>query len=125
MKITATVLAIDRPDRNGRVYTREIAEAIVQHIERKKVFGELGCPSGDMYIELGNVSHVIEAAEIVDGTVQTNIKVLDTPAGRALAELMKNDASIRFRPRGTGRLIGDGKIADYSLISIDAIHEET
>jgi hypothetical protein len=129
MYYTATILTLDQPTGNGRTYTTEVArEMIEQHYKRhiqtgKASFGQFGYPteeSKQATIDLNSVSHVVESLRVEDGKLVGTIRVLGSPLGNILKELLLNNTpNCGFRPRGLACVTHEGVIFNYEYISID------
>lgn len=117
MKFTATILTINKPDRNGRLYDDQAIEAMLHRAEVNPIFGELGV-SSQPTIDLSRVSHAVRALEQVDGTLQAEVEVLSTPSGEILKRLIEAGIRLQFSPNGVGT-ISDGVVSNYRLESID------
>lgn len=102
-----TILTIGVPNTNGRIYTQECVESMVEQFNArdKPMLGELGYRSGQSgpTIDLARVSHAVTDLRIVDGKLVGTIQVLQTPFGKIL-EVVANTAKIdmdcvmHFRP---------------------------
>lgn len=133
MTITATIITLDTPTKNGRIYTKEVMEKAVNEynksIAERKALGEIYVKGSDRVydttVDLSNVSHIVDKLEIVDDKVIAEMTVLNTPRGDDLIKLHNNEL-IAFRPRGTGELTsnaaeGNNTVSNYTMISIDAM----
>lgn len=125
MKIT--VLNLNQPNKNGRIYTTEtVAAALTKYaatIDLKQAVGELVLEDTILIgstVNLSNVSHIVENAEIDGDHLIADIRVLRTTAGEQLAYLLQLD-KIAFRPRGLGKIDSNQRVTDYEFISIDAV----
>lgn len=129
MKLSGTLLRYDEKNLNGRIYTKETVEEIVEQFNEQKnsgipMFGELGYTE-TFETSLKNVSHSIDEIHIDENTKSLigNITLLDNPRGKILKELLDNDLVV-FRPRGSGN--GDiltGEIKNYTIYSFDVIQK--
>lgn len=93
----------DRPNKNGRMHTREDAQAIANYINdqhakhRETVFGKIGM-THDMDVLMSDISHVITNAEAIDGQLACDIRILETTKGKELASIMSDDeTAVVFR----------------------------
>jgi hypothetical protein len=127
-RLTASILEFDTPNKNGRMYPRAVAEAIVQQFTERvrdgAVLGHLGIEQGNA-LHLDRVSHSITAMSIKGKEVIAEVDLLRTPRGEELLKLiqagMLEDGSLGFRPTGTGTVAEDGTISYYRFTSIDAV----
>ena len=95
-------------NRNGRVYPMEVLQKEVgryqkEYIDRKRAFGELGHPSGPT-INLDRVSHMITELKQDGDNFIGKAKVMDTPMGNIVKNLMNEGATIGVSSRGMGSL---------------------
>lgn len=132
LKLTGNILFFDQKNLNGRVYTKEVAESIIEQFKKIRgeqgVFlGEFGYPSTPWTngINLGNISHDVVDLRINEDTksLEGDILILETPAGKKALEMLKdpNNYSISCRPRGIGKVNDRGEIEEYQIISFDLI----
>jgi hypothetical protein len=119
IELTTTFLTLDKPNANGRVYTRAVGEAIIEQVKAGRAIGALGVPEGtDM--KLSDASHTITDVRIEGDKLIGKIHLLDTMPGRALAMVL---SEMDFRPRGMATIDENGVVSDYTLISIDAVRD--
>ena len=95
-------------DRNGRVYPKDIMEKEVnryreQFIDKKRAFGELGHPEGPT-INLDRVSHLITSLEEDNNNYVGRAKILSTPNGQIVRNLINDGAKLGVSSRGLGSL---------------------
>ena len=95
-------------NRNGRVYPQEILQKeakrySAEFIDKKRAFGELGHPDGPT-VNLERVSHMIEELVEVDQNFMGRAKILDTPYGKIVKNLIDEGARLGVSSRGMGSL---------------------
>ena len=95
-------------NRNGRIYPMEILDKEAQRynknfIEQKRAFGELGHPEGPT-INLERVSHMITALKKEGDNYIGKAKVMDTPYGKIVKDLIDEGAKLGVSSRGIGSL---------------------
>jgi len=95
-------------NRNGRVYPMEVLQKEVvrynkEYIDRKRAFGELGHPAGPT-INLDRVSHMIQELKQDGNNFVGKAKIMDTPMGNIVKNLMNEGATIGVSSRGMGSL---------------------
>jgi len=136
-EFTAAFLYYDQQNMNGRIYSEECAESIVNQIKDiqktdRPVLGEYGNPSR-MEIGMCNVSHEVIDVHVDKETksIIGTIRLLDTPVGKKVLEALESNSPFtnfdnRFvvRSRGTGKIDPSGYITDYTLFSFDIIEKE-
>ena len=98
----------ERKNKNGRIYPLEVLEKEVdryvkEYVEPKRAFGELGHPDGPT-VNLERVSHMIEELEEVDQNFMGRAKILDTPYGKIVKNLIDEGAQLGVSSRGMGSL---------------------
>ena len=98
----------DTKNRNGRMYPREILQKEAKRytkefIDKKRAFGELGHPDGPT-VNLERVSHMIEQLEEVGQNFMGRAKILDTPYGKIVKNLINEGARLGVSSRGMGSL---------------------
>jgi|TARA_R110002096_G_scaffold125900_4_gene272145 hypothetical protein len=95
-------------NRNGRIYPQGILQKEAKRyntefIEKKRAFGELGHPDGPT-VNLERVSHMIEELVEVDQNFMGRAKILDTPYGKIVKNLIDEGARLGVSSRGMGSL---------------------
>ena len=106
--IEGVFLQSDLKNRNGRVYPREIMQREVnryvkESIDKKRAMGELGHPDGPT-INLDSVSHMITSLREDGSNYIGKAKILDTPMGNIVKNLIDEGASLGVSSRGLGTL---------------------
>ena len=95
-------------NRNGRIYPKSVLQKeakryTTEFIKKKRAFGELGHPDGPT-VNLERVSHMIEELEEVDQNFMGRAKILDTPYGKIVKNLIDEGAQLGVSSRGMGPL---------------------
>ncbi|HIE77281.1 MAG TPA: primosomal protein [Candidatus Thioglobus sp.] len=106
--IEGVFLQADLKNRNGRMYPGAIMENEVKrytetYIDKKRAFGELGHPDGPT-INLDRVSHMITSLVKEGSNYIGKAKVLDTPQGNIVKNLINEGAQLGVSSRGMGTL---------------------
>jgi hypothetical protein len=107
-KIRGTFLQADIKNRNGRVYPMDILEKEVgrynkNFIQKKRAFGELGHPDGPT-VNLERVSHMITDLYPDGKNFVGEAKIMDTPYGKIVKNLIDEGAQLGVSSRGMGSL---------------------
>ena len=107
-KIKGVFMQADIKNRNGRVYTMEILQKEVkrynkQYINEKRAFGELGHPDGPT-VNLERASHMITGLYPDGKNFIGEAKILSTPMGNIVKNLMDEGAKLGVSSRGMGSL---------------------
>ena len=108
MKIKGVFMQAETKNRNGRVYPldvlqKEVARYNKELVETKRAFGELGHPEGPT-VNLDRVSHMIEELVPEGNNIIGKAKILDTPTGKIVKELLNAGAKLGVSSRGMGTL---------------------
>ena len=106
--IEGVFLQANLKNRNGRVYPMEILDKEASRysenfIEQKRAFGELGHPDGPT-INLERVSHMITSLRREGENYIGKAKVMDTPYGKIVKNLIDEGAKLGVSSRGIGSL---------------------
>lgn len=106
--IEGVFMQSNKENRNGRIYPRHIMEKEVdrynkQFVSQSRAFGELGHPSGPQ-INLERVSHLIKELKMDGDDVHGKAKILDTPYGNIVKNLLDEGALFGVSSRGMGSL---------------------
>lgn len=106
--IEGVFLQSNLKNRNGRMYPKEVMQKEVarytkESIEKKRAYGELGHPEGPT-VNLDRVSHMIVGLKEDGDNYIGRAKILDTPMGRIVKELIDEGASLGVSSRGLGSL---------------------
>ena len=107
-KIKGIFMQADIKNRNGRIYPMEVLQKEVQRynkdqIKENRAYGELGHPEGPT-INLERASHMITSL-IPDGkNFIGEAKILSTPMGKIVENLLSDGAKLGVSSRGMGSL---------------------
>ena len=107
-KIRGVFLQADVKNRNGRVYPypvlqKEVKRYNKEFIQKKRAFGELGHPDGPT-VNLERVSHMITDLYADESNFLGEAKVMDTPYGKIVKNLIDEGAQLGVSSRGMGSL---------------------
>lgn len=110
--IEGVFMQADRPNRNGRRYSsdilaKEVDRYVNEHVNRNRAYGELGHPQGPT-INLERVSHMIKSIRQEGSDFIGKAKIMDTPYGNIVSNLIAEGASLGVSSRGMGS-IKEGK----------------
>ena len=106
--IEGIFMQANKKNRNGRIYPTEVLQKearryTTEFIKKKRAFGELGHPDGPT-VNLERVSHMIEELEEVGQNFMGRAKILDTPYGKIVKNLIDEGAQLGVSSRGMGSL---------------------
>ena len=98
----------DLKNRNGRVYpsnvlAKEVNRYNKEFVEKNRAFGELGHPDGPT-INLERVSHMITDLRQEGSNFVGKAKIMDTPMGKVVKNLMDEGATLGVSSRGMGSI---------------------
>ena len=107
-KIKGIFMQADIKNRNGRVYPmpvleKEVAKYNKNFIQEKRAFGELGHPDGPT-VNLERVSHMITSLKPEGKNFIGEAKIMSTPMGEIVKNLMDEGAKLGVSSRGMGSL---------------------
>jgi len=121
----------DRQNGNGRVYPHDVLKREIGNymkaVNDNRACGELDHPD-DSVVNLKNVSHIVTDIWWEGKDVMGKIKVLDTPSGRILKDLVKAGVKLGISSRGLGSVTegANGAVTvenDFQLICFDMVAE--
>jgi hypothetical protein len=106
--IEGVFMQAEQKNRNNRSYPKHIMEREVnryvdEHIKQNRAYGELGHPSGPT-INLERVSHMIKELREDGNNYIGRAKIMDTPYGNIVKNLMDEGARLGVSTRGMGSL---------------------
>lgn len=98
----------DIQNRNKRMYrtetlNKEVERYNKEYVKENRAFGELGHPSGPT-LNLERVSHMIKSLERDGDNFIGRAKIMDTPYGNIVKNLMDEGAKLGVSSRGMGSL---------------------
>ena len=111
-KIRGIFLQSDIKNRNGRIYenavlSKEVDRYNKEFIQKGRAFGELGRPDGPT-VNLERVSHMIKALTPEGKNFIGEAKIMDTPYGKIVKNLIDEGATLGVSSRGMGSLVQKG-----------------
>ena len=106
--IEGIIMQGDIKNRNGRVYPKEVLMRETNrynkhYVEAKRAYGELGHPNGPT-INLDRVSHMFTELNESGSNVIGKAKVMDTPMGKIVKNLIDEGANLGISSRGMGSI---------------------
>ena len=107
-KIRGIFMQADVKNRNGRVYPlgilqKEVSKYNKNFINEKRAFGELGHPDGPT-VNLERVSHMITSLKPEGKNFIGEAKIMDTPYGKIVKNLIDEGAQLGVSSRGMGSI---------------------
>ena len=119
------------PNGNGRVYPGPVLKREIQNykklVKERRALGELDHPE-DSVINLKNASNMVTDIWWDGDSVMGKVKVLDTPSGQILQNLVQSGVSLGISSRGLGSVhesnSGQAVVEDdFQLICFDFVSE--
>ena len=129
--IEGIFMQANKPNRNGRMYPREILESAVnkyvtEQVSKGRAVGELNHPEGPT-INLDKVSHKITELSWDGNNVVGKATILDTPMGLIVQGLLDGEVQVGVSSRGMGSLANKGGVNvvnnDFMLNAVDIVQD--
>jgi len=128
--LTGRIQTADKKNGNGRVYPHKVLKREMDNylsiVKDNRATGELDHPD-DSVINLKNVSHMVVDCWWEGKDVMGKIKVLDTPSGRILKDLINAGVKLGISSRGLGSVKESMGVTtveeDFQLICFDIVSE--
>ena len=113
-RIRGVFMQSEIKNRNGRMYPEQVLAKEVkrynkEYVNQKRAFGELGHPDGPT-VNLERVSHMITKLKQDGQNFIGEAKVMDTPYGKIVKNLIDEGAKLGVSSRGMGSLEPRGKM---------------
>ena len=107
-RIRGVFLQAEVKNRNGRIYPMSVLEKEVsrynkEYVNKNRAFGELGHPDGPT-VNLERVSHMITKLHPDGKNFIGEAKIMDTPYGKIVKNLINEGAKLGVSSRGMGSL---------------------
>jgi|TARA_A100001515_G_scaffold66473_2_gene52695 hypothetical protein len=127
--IDGIFMQAEQKNRNGRVYPKktlmnEVARYNNEYVKTGRAMGELGHPEGPQ-LNLERVSHLIKELRVDGNDIYGKAKILDTPYGKIVKDLVKEGVRIGVSSRGMGSLKQKNGINevqdDFNLAAVDIV----
>ena len=127
--IDGIFMQAEQKNRNGRVYPKKTLMNEVQrynneYVKTNRAMGELGHPDGPQ-LNLERVSHLIKELRVDGNDIYGRAKILDTPYGKIVKDLVKEGVKIGVSSRGMGSIKdnnGTNEVQkDFMLSAVDIV----
>jgi hypothetical protein len=123
--LAGRMMAAEQKNLNQRVYPlAEIARAVDMINEKCRegsyVMGELNHPD-NLSIDLKNVSHIITEAYMDGNNAVGKCKILNTPSGLIVQNLIAGGVKLGVSSRGTGNVTNEGVVEDFNFVTVDIV----
>ena len=128
--IEGIFMQAEQKNRNGRVYPektlmKEVKRYNKEYVTNSRAMGELGHPEGPT-VNLERVSHLIKEMKVEGNNIIGTAKILDTPYGQIVKNLIDEGAKLGVSSRGMGSLkkneAGVNEVQeDFMLAAVDIV----
>lgn len=107
--IEGVFMQAEQQNRNGRLYPLEVLQKetdryVTEYVNKNRAYGELGHPEGPT-INLERVSHMTKSLRQEGNNFIGKAKIMDTPYGNIVKNLMVEGACLGVSTRGMGTLV--------------------
>ena len=107
--IQGVFMEMETKNRNNRVYKAEhtipvVEKYIEEQVKNNRAYGELGHPQGPP-INLDRVSHMIKELKVDGNQIIGKAKIMETPMGNIVRNLIQEGAGLGVSSRGMGSLV--------------------
>ena len=121
--IEGIMLQTEVKNKNGRIYPKEIMQKEVarytkEYIKEKRAYGELGHPEGPT-INLERTSHLIQSLKEDGNNFVGKAKILSTPMGEIVKNLLSDGARLGVSSRGMGSLKASNTKGGSQMVQSD------
>lgn len=106
--IKGVFMQAEQKNRNGRIYPKktlseQVNKYVTNYVDQNRAFGELGHPDGPV-VNLERVSHMIKELREDGNNWVGKAKIMDTPYGKIVKNLIDEGAKLGVSSRGMGSL---------------------
>ncbi len=133
MYIAGPFLMFDKPNRNNRVYPKKIMQEAVkkyqkEYIDRNRALGEMNHPQGRLQVDPERACIMTTELHEDGNYYYGKAKVLSTPLGKILENLLSDGVTIGVSSRGVGSVMKKGQInevkSDFGLtVAADVVFD--
>ncbi len=117
--IVASIATGGVPTSNGRTYSTETLQKAVDTWNgiKSPKFGVIGNDTSDITrgINLDRVALSVLNVKMDENDVIATMRVLDTPKGKILQDLLRGDVGVRYVTAGMGQIDENRNVTDFSL----------
>jgi len=127
--IEGVFMQAEAKNRNGRLYPMPVMEKELnrytnEYVKTNRAMGELGHPEGPT-VNLERVSHLIKDLHLEKKDVYGKAKILDTPYGKIVRNLIDEGVKLGVSSRGMGSLKEEDGVnvvqEDFMLAAVDVV----
>lgn len=110
---------------NERIYPLHEIESAVKNLQNRIVNGESVLGEADhpdtLTINIDRISHSIETMRMDGNNGIGKLKVLNTPCGKLVQDLLREDIKLGVSSRGAGSVDGNGYVEDFEIVTVDIV----
>jgi hypothetical protein len=129
--IQGPYMLASQPNQNNRIYdltemVNEVTRYDKEFIKQSRALGELNHPQESTDVSLDKACHMITKLEQKDNVFYGRSKILSTPAGVIVKQLLIDGVKLGCSSRALGSLIQEGKynkVKNFHLIAVDLVHQ--
>lgn len=129
--IQGAYLLSGKPNQNKRIYdlnemVNEVARYDKDFIKQNRGLGEINHPAESTDVDLSRACHMVTKLEQKDNIFYGRSKILSTPSGTIVKQLLQDGVKLGVSSRALGSLIQEGqfnKVKNFHLIAIDLVHQ--
>jgi hypothetical protein len=123
--LSGRIMTAEQKNLNQRIYPKTEIERAVAFIsekakEQQYILGELNHPD-NLSIDLKNVSHIITEAWMDGNNAVGKCKILGTPSGLIVQQLINGGVKLGVSSRGTGNVTSEGIVEDFAFVTLDIV----
>ena len=117
------MLQTEVKNKNGRIYPKEVMQKEVkrynkEYVDQNRAYGELGHPEGPT-INLERTSHLITSLKEDGNNFVGKAKILSTPMGEIVKNLLNDGARLGVSSRGMGSLKASNAKGGVQMVQSD------
>ena len=121
--IEGVMLQTEVKNKNGRIYPKEVMRKEVarynkEYVSQNRAYGELGHPEGPT-INLERTSHLITSLKEDGNNFIGKAKILSTPMGEIVKNLLQDGAKLGVSSRGMGSLKASNSNGGVQMVQSD------
>lgn len=124
--IMGTFSSAEKQNKNGRVYPKNILEREInklwEAIKNRTCLGQMGHPEDSPETDLEKAAIITEDLQWKENDVLGKARVLNTPSGNTLRNLIEDNVTIGISSRGLGTVNENGTVnEDFQLLTYDCV----
>jgi hypothetical protein len=129
LHIQGPFIQVNEKNQNGRIYPGDMMESAValyteKYIIPGRALGELNHPESRMDVDPERACILIKEFNKEGNYYIGKAKVLShVPMGKLVEGLLKDGVKLGVSTRGTGKLVEGNKVANFSLKTVDVVHD--